>query len=121
MAKVTYVDHEKSCPETTFHGIEFEHKVPVELDDNLHADALDILEHNRFFRVEDRGKRPTDPLMTDPAKARAAGMQAYKDGKQLSIPARLRYHPSGEIWAAGYRQAKASADLALDALNATAA
>ena len=121
MAKVTYVDHEKSCPTTVFHGIEFEHRVPVELDDHLHADTLDILENNRFFKVEDRGKRPTDPLMADEAKARAAGAMAFKDGKQLSIPPRLRYHPNGEAWAAGYRQAKAAGDLALDALNAAAA
>jgi hypothetical protein len=121
MAKVTYLDHEKACPETTFHGIEFEHKVPVELDDNLHADTLDILEQNRWFKVEERGKRPADPLMTDPAKARAAGAQACKDGQPLSIPARLRYHPHGELWSAGYKQVKAAGDLALDALNAATA
>jgi hypothetical protein len=104
-----------------FHGIEFEHRVPVELDDHLHADTLDILENNRFFKVEDRGKRPTDPLMADEAKARAAGALAFKDGKPFSIPARFRYHPNGEAWAAGYRREKAAGDLALDALNATAA
>jgi len=72
MARVTYFDHERACPTTAFHGIEFEHKVPVTLDDNLHADTLDILEQNRFFKVEDRGKRQADPLISEPAKAREA-------------------------------------------------
>jgi hypothetical protein len=104
-----------------FHGIEFEHKTPVELDDNLHGDTLDILEHNRWFKVEERGKRPADPLMADEAKARAAGALAFRDGKPFSIPPRVRHHPNGEAWAAGYRREKAAGDLALDALNATAA
>src|SRR6516164_9997507 len=103
MARVTYFDHERACPTTAFHGIEFEHKVPVTLDDNLHADTLDILEQNRFFKVEDRGKRQADPLISEPAKAREAGARAFRDGKPFSIPVRLRYNHAGEIWAAGYR------------------
>ena len=126
MSTVTYHDihgdkgADWACPRTEFHGVQFRDGHPVELndDDPRHAAIIDTLDGNPWFTVK-RDKAAEAKIEAeanpDPDRYREAGAQAFRDGKPFSIPPRWRKRPAGELWAAGYRQAKAKEDAATDA------
>lgn len=120
MALVTYIDHEEAAPRVEFMGVKFRDGIPVPLEDNQYADLLDTLDGNRFFQIE-REEPPVEeagePEADDMSRYREAGAQAYRDGKELSIPPRWRKGKSGEAWAAGFKREKAKIEAVRDATN----
>lgn len=59
MAKITYTDHERAAPYVTFHGVEFQNGIAVEVDEDR-EELLKAAEGNRFFAVE-RGEAKRGP------------------------------------------------------------
>lgn len=123
MTTLTYMDINEDCPRTAFQGIPFKDGVPVELDDSnpAHRDIIDTLDGNKWFKIErakaeeTKRKAEIEAAAENPDRYRAAGAQAFKDGKPLSIPPRWRKTSAGEAWAAGYKLEKARMDAARDA------
>src|SRR5215472_14627614 len=81
MAKVTYRDLDRSAPYVEFHGVEFTHGLPVEVDDGR-VEMLEILARNDWFTVENwkhNGKEEiSDPEDSSKLKAERAAIDREK-------------------------------------------
>ena len=95
MAKITYYDREKAAPRVVFHGVAFEHKEPVEVDELKQAPLVRLAERNPFFEVAGKGDR-------EPSRAYGRGADAAASGKERSIPVAYRGKPDGAQWLAGF-------------------
>jgi hypothetical protein len=95
LAKITYYDREKAAPRVVFHGVEFEHREPVEVDELEQATLIRLAEGNPFFEVTEQGD-------SEPAKAYASGAEAGAAGKERSAPTALDGKPDATHWLAGY-------------------
>jgi hypothetical protein len=91
--KITYYDREKAAPRVVFHGVEFEHKDPVEVDELKHATLIRLADANPFFEVTEKGD-------SEPNKAYGRGAQAAASGMQRSVPQGYRGKPDGQHWLA---------------------
>ncbi len=95
MTKITYYDHEKAAPRVVFHGVDFEHKEPVEVDDIKQATLIRLAEANRFFEVTEKGD-------SEPNKAYGRGAEAAVAGRDRNVPQSFRGKPDGIHWLAGF-------------------
>lgn len=130
MVKVTYTDHERAAPYVKFHGVEFSHLVPVEIDEEQHAALLEDCRRHPWFAVEGdaaNGKTvlPVEERATfvSPeeveefaaadeatlAKARKAGAQAYQEARDRKPPARFK-DAQMLAWEQGYDEARERED-----------
>jgi hypothetical protein len=95
VTKITYYDREKAAPYVAFHGIDFEHKEPVEVDELRHATLIRMAEANPFFEVTEKGD-------SEPNKAYGRGADAAAAGRDRNVPHAYRGKPDATHWLAGF-------------------
>jgi hypothetical protein len=95
MTKITYYDREKAAPRVVFHGVEFEHKDPVEVDEIKQARLIRLADANPFFEVTEKGD-------SEPNKAYGRGVDAAGAGKERSVPPAYRGKADANHWLAGF-------------------
>jgi hypothetical protein len=128
MPKITYFDREKAAPSTTFHGVEFDHKVPVDLDEVKHLNEaqkralIEMADANRFFEVEHDA--PVAAADTHPAGGQEPTVSPYDEGWDASaagakrvVPRRYRDKPEAERWTTGFDDQVAQAGAAAGAAS----
>jgi len=94
--RVTYLDHEKAAPSVTVGGRLFEHKEPVELDEQEDAAVLGLLKtmhdkKNPFFKIEGMRSEPGHPA----DRPAAAQSDADKDESDETLRRRGPGRPKG--------------------------
>lgn len=122
MAKITYRNIHKhdGAWTTTFHGVDFEHNVPVDVHDDEHHGLIAMAKTNPWFKVEDEaqaeaagdagsgeatGAAPASK--PDPAaktgNAYTRGREAAEKGTSVTqIPPGYRGKPQAEQWVMGH-------------------
>ena len=76
MAKIVYIDRDKSAPYVRFHGFDFTHGQEVDVEDDR-DELIAMAEANPYFHVverqEDLAEPPPAPRAKVPERKRRAG------------------------------------------------
>jgi hypothetical protein len=114
MATITYKDIKgDKVYEVTFHGVDFEHKVPVEIEDELkHATLIRQAMSNPWFEVT--GQKG------EPVAAFENGEQAAVEGKARHVPKSLTEPTDQAQYLSGYDRRRRAIEEAREARKALA-